>query len=151
MNKEIKDFKDLKVGNKYLVGHLMNYRNPKCTEAFFSHTHKSAVDDRPVYVFVYISTGDKFKIHESQFKDCYIFNLEEVEDKSKPKEDKPLIEMRISGVDHLFNIPFNNIFDKLDDQTENEKSFLNLSLYDIISEGGTVTISKVSRRDWYKK
>ena len=58
------------------------------------------------------------------------------------KQDKPLIELCISGVDHLFSIPLGTTLDKPDDQTENEKSTLNLSLYDIISEGGTITIRK---------
>ena len=134
--KKIKQLNDLKVGYEYDIQSPLV--DKWCRTVLINYA-----DNTKSYTFISYN-GKLYSIRPDNFQYWNITEYEEsiVEDKSKPKEGKQLIEMFISGVDHLFNIPFGTTLDKPDDQTENEKFILNLSLYGIISEGGAITIRK---------
>ena len=145
MNKEIKDLKDLKIGKKYKLTSTVT--NPWVLNGTEYTTKLIDVHKDLGYRFNPIEYEYNIDIKPEHFIQWRVEETESsTEDKSKytpkAKEDKPLIEMIISGVDHLFSIPLGTTLDKPDDQTEDEKAILNLSLYGIISEGGTITIRR---------
>lgn len=127
MNKEIVDFKDLKVGKKYiLTSTKANSWVPNGTEYM---TIFRSVDVLECYKFAVVDCHYNIDIKPEDAPNWYIRAASSEAVVECAKEDKPAIEMLISGVDSLLDIT-------------DEPSILNLSLYGIISVGGTITIRK---------
>lgn len=126
MNREIIDFKDLKIGDKYLLTLKAETFADLSTEPIYHITTFKEVLSSG-YVFYPISEQSPICINN--FNDWIIHEYVEIKQEPKTEEVKPSIEVVISGVDTLLDIT-------------DKPSILNLSLYGIISEGGTITIRK---------
>lgn len=112
MNREISRLDDLKLGKKYK---LTTFPREYMVVLEAVGTGKKYLE----YKFKDVQTSEIVVLTRVNFAYYTVYEI----------EYKPAIEMLISGVDSLLDIT-------------DEPSILNLSLYGIISVGGTITIRK---------
>jgi hypothetical protein len=133
VGKEIKDLKDLEVGNKYkLVARVSTaYSAPGSKHIAL---YQGIVSHFECYRFISIDSTSIIDIKANKFVEWDIEDITEDEPKDEPKDKVPApaieIEMLIKGIDDLI----------LKMENPNTPTILELSLREILLAGGEITI-----------